>query len=90
MPSPTDDQALTIKDRVLRAFGGPSALARRLGITHSAISQWPHKRLPLARALQIEAMSGGQFTAEELNPGAAEWKRSAIGGAPHGPLILPD
>jgi len=51
------------------AGGNCEDLARLLGITPSAISQWKIKnRVPLRRALQIEALTGGQVTKEELRP----------------------
>ena len=36
--------------------GGPSALARKLGIAHQAVSQWV--RAPATRVLQIERLTG--------------------------------
>jgi len=51
------------------AGGNCEDLARLLGITPSAVSQWKIKnRVPLRRALQIEALTGGQVTKEELRP----------------------
>src|SRR5260370_6435886 len=51
------------------AGGNYSNLARLLGTTQSAVSQWKKKgRVPLRRALQIEALTGGQVTKEELRP----------------------
>src|SRR5258708_26045128 len=51
------------------AGGKDTDLARLLGISQSAVSQWKTKqRVPLRRALQIEALTGGQVTKEELRP----------------------
>src|SRR5258705_10841499 len=51
------------------AGGTYSDLAKLLGISQSAISQWIKKqRVPLRRALQIEALTGGLVTKEELRP----------------------
>jgi DNA-binding transcriptional regulator YdaS (Cro superfamily) len=51
------------------AGGNYSNLARLLGISQSAVSQWKKKgSVPLRRALQIEALTGGQVTKEELRP----------------------
>jgi DNA-binding transcriptional regulator YdaS (Cro superfamily) len=51
------------------AGGTYSNLARLLDTTQSAVSQWKKKgRVPLRRALQIEALTGGQVTKEELRP----------------------
>lgn len=53
--------------KALAAAGGRNAdLARLLGITPSAISQWA--RVPYRRALQIEARTRGRVTKEELRP----------------------
>jgi DNA-binding transcriptional regulator YdaS (Cro superfamily) len=49
------------------AAGGRNIdLARLLGISPAAISQWA--RVPYRRALQIEARTEGQVTREELRP----------------------
>lgn len=49
------------------AAGGRNIdLARLLGISPSAISQWV--RVPYRRALQIEAGTNGLVTREELRP----------------------
>ena len=51
------------------AGGNCEDLARLLGVTPSAVSQWKIKqRVPLRRALQIEALTGGRVTKEELRP----------------------
>src|SRR5436309_1941016 len=51
------------------AGGTYNDLARLLGVTASAISQWKcQERVSLKRALQIEALTGGQVTKEELRP----------------------
>jgi DNA-binding transcriptional regulator YdaS (Cro superfamily) len=48
-----------ISDGLRQAFekmGGPSALARALGMTPQAISEW--RRVPADRLVQIEAVTG--------------------------------
>lgn len=42
--------------KALRAVGGPSKLAARLGITAQAVCQW--KKVPPGRVLAIERVSG--------------------------------
>jgi DNA-binding transcriptional regulator YdaS (Cro superfamily) len=59
-----DDPGLA---KARQAAGGRNAdLARLLGITPAAISQWV--RVPYRRALQIEARTAGRVTREELRP----------------------
>ena len=59
-----DDPGLA---KARQAAGGSNAdLARLLGISPSAISQWV--RVPYRRALQIEARTAGRVTREELQP----------------------
>lgn len=49
------------------AVGGKAVdLARLLGLTESAISQW--KRIPPNRAIEIEEKTGGKVTRYELRP----------------------
>jgi len=53
--------------KALKAAGGRNAdLAKLLGISPSAISQWA--KVPYRRALQIEARTDGRVTREELRP----------------------
>jgi DNA-binding transcriptional regulator YdaS (Cro superfamily) len=52
--------------RAIELVGGPAALARTLGITSQAISQW--ERVPVERAFEVERATGGKITAEELRP----------------------
>ena len=51
----------------IRWAGGKLALARALGVTHAAVSQWVREGgLPSARAIQVERMSGGALRAINL------------------------
>jgi len=52
-------------EEVVQHFGGITALARRLGCTSQAISQWKNE-IPEPRAFQIEVLSGGRFKADRL------------------------
>ncbi|MDM5132882.1 Cro/CI family transcriptional regulator [Aeromonas piscicola] len=54
---------MTKKD-VLAHFGGPSATAKRLGITAQAVSRWPDV-IPPGRAYQIEVLTGGKLKADQ-------------------------
>jgi len=50
--------------RAIKAAGGPSALARKLGIKPQAVSQW--KNVPAERVVEIEAATG--IPRHELRP----------------------
>ena len=51
----------------IRWAGGKLALARALGVTHAAVSQWLREGgLPPARAIQVERMTGGALRAVNL------------------------
>ncbi len=47
-------------------FGSQSELARKLGISAAAITQWLVEGVPPARAIEIEKLSGGKFKAVDL------------------------
>jgi DNA-binding transcriptional regulator YdaS (Cro superfamily) len=56
-----------VLEKARQAAGGRNAdLARLLGISPSAISQWV--RVSYRRALQIEARTAGRVTRAELRP----------------------
>lgn len=49
------------------AAGGKNVdLAKMLGVTESAVSQW--KRVPYQRAVEIEEKTGGKVTRHDLRP----------------------
>lgn len=45
-----------VVDQAIKAAGGPSSLAGKLGIERQAVSQW--KRIPVGRVLTIEEITG--------------------------------
>jgi len=53
-----------IVKRVRTAAGGPSRVARMVGVSRSAVSQW--SRIPIEHVLAIEAATG--IPREELRP----------------------
>ncbi len=59
----TQEEAL---HRAIDLAGGVRALARRLGITPQAISQW--KRVPAARVLAVERATSGTVARTMLRP----------------------
>lgn len=54
----------TALDKAIKAAGGAAALARHLGITSQAISQWD--RVPLGRLAQVHRLTG--IPLAELRP----------------------
>jgi DNA-binding transcriptional regulator YdaS (Cro superfamily) len=57
------DRAL---ESAIAAAGGPAELARKLGVTVQAISNW--RRCPPTRALAVEHASGGIVKRHQLRP----------------------
>jgi DNA-binding transcriptional regulator YdaS (Cro superfamily) len=52
---------------VITQLGGVAATARLLGVSQPAVSQWLRDgRLPPARAVQIEAITGGLLRAADV------------------------
>lgn len=50
---------MTPVERVIQAYGGASALARRLGISRNAVSDWRRNgRVPEDRVEQIKEVTG--------------------------------
>lgn len=49
---------------VLKHFKGVSKVAEALGISPSAVSQWPDE-VPLIRQIKLEKLSGGELKASE-------------------------
>ncbi len=59
----------TIMERVRKAVGGRNIdIARLLSVTDAAIAQWEKGGIPPARAMELEAKTGGKVTARQLRP----------------------
>lgn len=52
------------KERAVAAIGGVTRLAEAIGVTRSAVSQWP--RVPAERVLEVERVTG--VPRHELRP----------------------
>ena len=53
-------------NQLLQHYGTKTALANALGIRPQAVYQW--EKVPPRRALEIEKITQGLFTAEQENP----------------------
>lgn len=52
-----------------RLLGGPSKMARALGITPAAVGKWlKNGRVPIARVLEIERLTHGAVSRTSLRP----------------------
>lgn len=52
--------------KAIKAAGGVAALARAIGVTTQAVSQW--QRVPAERVLQVVKATNGAVTCHELRP----------------------
>lgn len=74
---------ITAIHSAVTACGGPSALARLLGVTQSAPSMWLARgRVPGDKCPAIERAMHGRVTCEELRPDI-RWTRVADPSWPH-------
>ena len=60
---------MTLNETLEHFKVGPSALAKKLGVTPGAVSQWKEK-IPETRQWQIELMTGGALKAEKTEQAA--------------------
>ncbi len=71
--------------RARQAAGGKdSDIARLLGITPSAVSRW-NGVVPVRRAIELEALTGGRVTRHEIRPDHFGPPPAAGSGAGPGP-----
>ena len=58
---------MTPIDAMIKWFGSQAEIAKQLGVTRSAVTQWVRSEaIPPQRAIQIEALTKGQLKAVEL------------------------
>ncbi len=56
-------------EKAVQHYGGnQSALARALGVTSMTICNWFSRGVPAERAVQIEEVTNGGVTREEIRP----------------------
>lgn len=53
-------------DQIFKYFGGQHALAKLLGVSEAAVSQWKAQGMPAFRAAQIELHSKGKFKVVDI------------------------
>ena len=51
-----------LKSEVLKFYGSAAAVARLIGISRSAVSQWGHL-VPVRRAYELERLTNGKLKA---------------------------
>ncbi|MCW9733721.1 helix-turn-helix domain-containing protein [Avibacterium sp. 20-15] len=54
--------------KVFQIVGGQSALAKHFNIRPWAVSKWQKSGVPAERCPEIEKLTNGQVTCEELRP----------------------
>ncbi|MHB8368883.1 MAG: Cro/CI family transcriptional regulator [Leptospirales bacterium] len=77
----TDPKPSEPVSRAVAIVGGQSALARELGVSQTTVWKWLNgiRKVPGPRALEIERMTGGQVTAEELRPSRERGEAPGVG-----------
>lgn len=80
-------EAIEAVTRARDIVGGTAALARKLDVTPTTVSEWVggKRRVPLERCPQIELATGGQVMRHELRPDI-DW---SMFGAPPTPSADP-
>ena len=54
-------------EELIEYFGNKASLARELGVSRTAVSQWCRQsKIPAAKCIEIEILTSGTFTATEL------------------------
>lgn len=58
--------------KIIQTLGGPTAIARRIGVRSQAVSLWSRtNRIPLQRVMELECMArelGVDVRAEHMRP----------------------
>jgi len=55
-------------DEAIKHFGGQSILAKALGVSSMAISQWKKRGVPASRAVEIETATNGGVPRHLIRP----------------------
>ena len=58
----------TAINKAIEYYGSQAALARACGVSQMAVSKWTRHGVPPERALQIEKLTDGAVTRQDLRP----------------------
>ena len=59
------------KSDAIKHFGRKIDLAKALGVSPAAITQWPEENIPMRRQYELERITGGQLKANFPEKNAA-------------------
>lgn len=54
--------------KVFHLLGGQTKLANHFGVTPWAVSKWQTAGVPVQRCIEIEKLTNGEVTCEQLRP----------------------
>jgi DNA-binding transcriptional regulator YdaS (Cro superfamily) len=54
--------------KILKYFGTQCNLSKAIGVSQVAVSKWAKNGIPPNRAIQIEQLTKGEITRQELRP----------------------
>lgn len=55
-------------NEAIKSLGSQAALAKAMGVTPMAVSQWKSRGVPAERVLALEAATGGRVLRHEIRP----------------------
>ena len=65
-------------EKIIDWFGGRAQMAKALGVSRVAITQWAQAgTMPPKRAIQVEALTGGELKALDIIEGGQNDEQSA-------------
>ena len=75
IPFVKQESSVTAIREACRVVGGQAAMSRSLGVSPPTVNQWTTgvRQIPAERCLEIEKVTNGTVTCEELRPDV-DWK----------------